>query len=311
MFEPGVFKKLAHNDTGAAVGHQGGIVIPKIIEEYFPDIQGTTSISSPTVDVPVDAILIVNNRCVGRVTTRYQYQTWGGTRSPERRLTSELGPIRDVAVEDDYMIFQRSIDDQRQMLITLIRKNDSQYEVIEKISAGKRYGVLDPSNSPTSNTDIRKAVTEISKKAEEDFSAFSTERNSKISVKEIKARSAAFRKIVLENYNHNCAVTGISMRTPSGLSSAEAAHIVPVEAFGSDDPRNGILLGKELHWAFDKGLFGIRDNYSIIVSQQAASIPENTLLNAIDGVKLRLPTNRKLAPHPDSLKWHRDRWQIG
>ena len=32
-----IFKILANNDTGAAAGHQGGVVIPKDLRVYFPD----------------------------------------------------------------------------------------------------------------------------------------------------------------------------------------------------------------------------------------------------------------------------------
>ena len=37
----------------------------------------------------------------------------------------------------------------------------------------------------------------------------------------------------------------------------EAAHIVPVEEGGSDDPRNGILLSPNAHRAFDAGMWAI------------------------------------------------------
>jgi putative restriction endonuclease len=37
-FDAPLFNVLAHNDTGQAVGHQGGIVIPKDLDPYFPQL---------------------------------------------------------------------------------------------------------------------------------------------------------------------------------------------------------------------------------------------------------------------------------
>ena len=36
------FKLLANNDTGAASGHQGGVVIPKELRPYFPSLNPKT-----------------------------------------------------------------------------------------------------------------------------------------------------------------------------------------------------------------------------------------------------------------------------
>lgn len=61
------FKRLAHNDTGQASGHQGGVVVPKDLRVYFPALdEGLASANAPTVD-------------------RYL------TRSAESRLTDNLG----------------------------------------------------------------------------------------------------------------------------------------------------------------------------------------------------------------------------
>jgi len=62
MFDTPVFKVLSNNDTGAASGHQGGFVIPKDLEDFFPDVVGTISATNPTVDIPIDADLIVNGK---------------------------------------------------------------------------------------------------------------------------------------------------------------------------------------------------------------------------------------------------------
>ena len=37
-FDRPLFKKLAHNDTGMAAGHQAGVVIPTAMDRFFPQL---------------------------------------------------------------------------------------------------------------------------------------------------------------------------------------------------------------------------------------------------------------------------------
>jgi putative restriction endonuclease len=57
----------------------------------------------------------------------------------------------------------------------------------------------------------------------------------------------AFRILVTDNYGRRCTVTG--ERT---LPALEAAHIRPFAAHGQHDPRNGLLLRRDLHSLFDR-----------------------------------------------------------
>ena len=91
------FKVLAANDTGAAAGHQAGIVIPKPLRQFFPELNpAVTSRTMPTVDNRILAELWIGTKHVSTVDSRYQFQTWGGTRTPESRLTDNLGPLRKI-----------------------------------------------------------------------------------------------------------------------------------------------------------------------------------------------------------------------
>ncbi|MFZ4682811.1 MAG: restriction endonuclease, partial [Terrimicrobiaceae bacterium] len=75
------FKKLAHNDTGQASGHQGGVVVPKDLRVYFPALdEGQASAIAPTVDRYLIAEMFIPGQMVGSDIVRYQFQTWGGTR---------------------------------------------------------------------------------------------------------------------------------------------------------------------------------------------------------------------------------------
>jgi len=76
--------------------------------------------------------------------------------------------------------------------------------------------------------------------------------NRQISVSTINRplRSSTFRRKVLEKHGTICACCNISI--PELI---EAAHIVPVENKGNDDPSNGIPLCPTHHAAFDSNLF--------------------------------------------------------
>src|SRR5688572_27239346 len=116
------FKRLPSNDTGAAPGHQGGMVVPKDLRQFFPGLVGHISASTPTIDRRIWADLYDGERFLTRVNTRYQFQTWGGARSPESRLTDNLSPLRNLAKPEDILIIQRSLADLEFYRLTLIRR---------------------------------------------------------------------------------------------------------------------------------------------------------------------------------------------
>jgi putative restriction endonuclease len=71
---------------------------------------------------------------------------------------------------------------------------------------------------------------------------------------ETPARSAAFRRVVLQAYDYRCAATGWRIFMPDGSSLIEAAHIMPFSESHNDDPRNGIALTPTFHVALDRNL---------------------------------------------------------
>jgi len=103
------FKRLAHNDTGQAAGHQGGVVIPKELRNFFPTLdESLASATAPTVDRSLAAEMFIPGRQLTTDVVRYQFQTWGGTRQAESRITDNLGPIRNLAHAGDILIMQRN-----------------------------------------------------------------------------------------------------------------------------------------------------------------------------------------------------------
>jgi hypothetical protein len=118
-------------------------------------------------------------------------------------------------------------------------------------------------------------------------------------------RDDAFREVVLTNYDRVCAVTGQKF-VYSRTVEADAAHIIPIEDKGTDDPRNGLALSKSAHWAFDNGILTISDQYEILIHPEAKRASHSNFpLLQTDRKPLRLPHDTAFRPHQEALAWHR------
>ena len=67
------------------------------------------------------------------------------------------------------------------------------------------------------------------------------------------ARSASFRRVVLDAYDYRCAATGWRIVLPS-VKLIEAAHLVPWSESNDDSVQNGIALMPTYHRAMDANL---------------------------------------------------------
>lgn len=109
-------------------------------------------------------------------------------------------------------------------------------------------------------------------------------------------REVVFSRIVKEEYNMTCAMTGISIINERGKGEIEAAHIKPVKFNGPDSVRNGIALCRTFHWMFDYGLISIADNNEILVKE----IVPNRVRQLINSDwQIQIPANHNSAPHPE------------
>lgn len=126
-------------------------------------------------------------------------------------------------------------------------------------------------------------------------------------------RSARFRIEVVAAYDYTCALTGHRLLTIDAGSIVDAAHIRAFSDSRNNDPRNGVALTKNMHWAFDEGLWTVDKEYRILVatSQFAESCPDGRLLSEYDGTTLRLPTDQARWPDPEYFAWHRRRRYVG
>lgn len=133
-----------------------------------------------------------------------------------------------------------------------------------------------------------------------DFSE--TTEDEKVASAKIRLTQGLFRKLILDDYNHSCAISGLDID-----ELLVASHIVPwaVDARNRLNPENGICLSPLYDKAFDQGLIGIDTNYVVLLSTQ---IQNNKLkqyfpfFRDVEGTKIRLPKN--YPPDKEFLGYH-------
>ncbi len=127
-----------------------------------------------------------------------------------------------------------------------------------------------------------------------------------------RVNQAAFRSMILSNYEERCAITGINI--PELLV---AGHIIPW-ADGTPqqklDPENGICLSALYDKAFDKGLITVSpDDYTICLSSALREYETQAYFDQhfgnISGRKIMMPIEHK--PNRDFLAYHRDHVFVG
>jgi hypothetical protein len=122
----------------------------------------------------------------------------------------------------------------------------------------------------------------------------------------MQKRDQAFKNVILDQYDFQCAVTGLKYHSKN-LTEAQAAHIIAKGKKGSDDPRNGIALSRTAHWAFDVGMFTISDQYEIVIHPKAKNADTNKFpILEMNGQQIHLPDDENYYPHPDALAWHKN-----
>lgn len=118
-------------------------------------------------------------------------------------------------------------------------------------------------------------------------------------------RDRNFRKNVLRAYGERCAITGLRLINGGGRAEVEAAHIRPVEHDGPDIVSNGIALSGTAHWMFDRGLVGLADDLTILVSRQSNDFEAvRGMINASG--ELLIPERLANRPRSEFLTWHRE-----
>lgn len=124
----------------------------------------------------------------------------------------------------------------------------------------------------------------------------------------VYVRDPAFRRVVTDLYDYRCAATGIRVILPGGEAMVQAAHIHPFSEAGDDDPRNGLALCPNMHWALDRNLIAPGPDLKWHVSPALDSrVPDYQIFVDIEGRPLFLPREPRFAPKRAALEWRMER----
>ena len=126
-------------------------------------------------------------------------------------------------------------------------------------------------------------------------------------------RDTTFRRNVVSLYDRRCAFCGLRIISRDSTDIVDGAHIKPFYKFKDDNYTNGLALCKNHHWAFDKGWFGIDDDYRIIIPpDRLIEEPpqESRSMKAFHNEPIFLPQKVDFCPDRKALTWHRQYWQI-
>lgn len=117
-------------------------------------------------------------------------------------------------------------------------------------------------------------------------------------------RSAGFRRIVVQVYEHQCAACGLRLCRPDGSTIVDAAHIIPFSESHNDHPRNGLALCKNHHWAMDRSLIAPSTDHLWRVSSELdpRQAGEKELIS-LSNMPLILPKEKAYHPLPEALEW--------
>jgi hypothetical protein len=127
----------------------------------------------------------------------------------------------------------------------------------------------------------------------------------------LKPREAKFRILVRRAYDSKCAICGSCLRSPQGEPEVQSAHIYPKKLKGKDHPRNGLCLCRRHHWALDAGWMSLSDDYTVLVRNDLPQQEDYEFIRKYIGTKIRLPADKKAAPHPVFLRAHRELMGFG
>jgi putative restriction endonuclease len=124
-------------------------------------------------------------------------------------------------------------------------------------------------------------------------------------------RSPAFRRTILNIYDHQCAACGLRIRLPNGndISFIDAAHLIPFSESYNDHPTNGLALCKNHHWAMDRNIIAPGPDLHWHVSKLIDPRRSNgeRELYELAGKSVILPKDYAFHPRVDALQWRSER----
>lgn len=120
-----------------------------------------------------------------------------------------------------------------------------------------------------------------------------------------RTRDSSFRKIVVQAYEHRCAICGYDLKVGKDDLALDAAHIKWHAYGGPDEIANGLALCAIHHKALDRGAVGITPGHRILISADLYGGGwANEWFLRFNGNPIREPHSPSLRPGEDFISWH-------
>ena len=124
----------------------------------------------------------------------------------------------------------------------------------------------------------------------------------------LKARDRAFRRLVLETYDYRCAASGWRLIVPESRILVQAAHLIPHSESQDDDPRNGIALTPDFHWALDQDVIAPGPDMKWHVAEVVDErIADHKPLLDLRGREVIFLGKQSMRPRKDALEYRLER----
>jgi hypothetical protein len=311
------FQEAGSPDENGKLQRGRYILVSKKSEDFFPPLSETEY--NDTIILPVVppnsnqkvycSYVFHNDKYHGSIakSPRNEYRLY---------INSDLDPTRSYFKPGDIIVFNKiETEDNVSIYQTIsFRPEENNYKILDVlIATSGLYGGHALIKDKLSFIDdlalniegleivVPEEVKNVIKKKQEEYTRSSSEE-----IEETKGanlfNSVSFRDFVLLGYQNKCAVTSEAIYYDK-LINLEAAHIKPKSHSGSFLPCNGIAMSRDIHWAFDRGMFTINDDYTITVHEDV----KNTLLSKYDNQKINVPIEDFFKPEKNFLKYHKER----
>ena len=289
-------KKLYSNELGWRSGkpNKAGkfLLVSKKAAEYFPPH------NLDDIDPSMSLGIIVNDM-KHLVNAEYTHDNDPKSkhRGKDRRiyLNEEIDPDGSYFQPNHYIVFFKYFDESDKEIKFILYRftpEHKEYEKLEKITQKKNHSFFNNldfiqtfDRSYNESTISKKTQTRITSRLA---------RN----IHDLYSNQQEFRFAIRTIYDDKCCIIGNSINTGETIN-CEAAHIKPFSTGGNHAANNGLLLSRDLHWAFDKGCFTIDQAYEIKVHKKMKS----SSLAQYDGKKIKLP-NREFWPSIKNVTYH-------
>ncbi len=120
-----------------------------------------------------------------------------------------------------------------------------------------------------------------------------------------RRRSSAWPAAVIEAWDRQCAFCGFDGATGGAVVGIEAAHVRWFKLGGPDDLDNGLALCSLHHKLFDRGMLGLDDEHTVVVSRRfSARTQHGRAVYDLHGQRLRPRPGTPLPAHRHVV-WHR------